>query len=49
MKPPTDEQIEQAQREAEPLPWTFWAAWVIVVLASLSASILIGPGLQVLP
>lgn len=49
MKPPTDEQIEQAQREAEPLPWTYWAVWAVVLVASFSASVLFGPGLQVLP
>jgi hypothetical protein len=49
MKRPTDEQIRQAQREADPLPWTYWAVWAVVLLATFFGSILFEAGLEVLP
>lgn len=49
MKRPTRQQIEQAQREAAPLPWTYWAVCAVVALATIAASALLPSGLQVMP
>ncbi len=44
MKPVTDEQLAQAERETDSLPWTYYAACATAAAAILGAlGIVLGP------